>query len=93
MNKKIFHTFHGDVFTLHYLPFILRYFIVFILAHLSTSYHEYATDTAKPEQTNTDLNYRKAQHVPAEKEEQTTDHLIYRCILLQQPRETLKRET
>jgi hypothetical protein len=27
------------------------------------------------------------------KEEQTTDHLIYRCILLQQLRETLKRET
>jgi hypothetical protein len=30
---------------------------------------------------------------PCGKEEQTTDHLIYRCILLQQPRETLKRET
>jgi hypothetical protein len=27
------------------------------------------------------------------KEEQTTDHMIYRCILLQQLRETLKRET
>jgi 6-pyruvoyl-tetrahydropterin synthase len=27
------------------------------------------------------------------KEEQTTDRLMYRCILLQQPRETLKRET
>jgi hypothetical protein len=30
---------------------------------------------------------------PCGKEEQTADHLIYRCILLQQPRETLKRET
>ena len=30
---------------------------------------------------------------PCGKEEQTTDHLIYRCILLKQPRETLKRET
>jgi ribonuclease HI len=30
---------------------------------------------------------------PCGKEQQTTDHLIYRCILLQQPRETLKRET
>jgi hypothetical protein len=30
---------------------------------------------------------------PCGKEEQTTDHLIYRCILLQQPREKLKRET
>jgi len=30
---------------------------------------------------------------PCGTEEQTTDHLIYRCILLQQPRETLKRET
>ena len=30
---------------------------------------------------------------PCGKEEQTTDHLIYRCILLQKPRETLKRET
>jgi hypothetical protein len=29
---------------------------------------------------------------PCGKEEQTTNHLIYRCILLQQPRETLKRE-
>jgi hypothetical protein len=27
------------------------------------------------------------------KEEQTTDHFIYRCILLQQPRQTLNRET
>ena len=30
---------------------------------------------------------------PCGNEEQPTDHLIYRCILLQQPRETLKRET
>ena len=30
---------------------------------------------------------------PCDTKEQTTDHLIYRCILLQQPRETLKRET
>jgi hypothetical protein len=30
---------------------------------------------------------------PCGKEEQTTDHLIYRCILLQQPRETLETET
>jgi hypothetical protein len=30
---------------------------------------------------------------PCGKEEQTTDYLIYRCTLLQQPRETLKRET
>jgi hypothetical protein len=30
---------------------------------------------------------------PCGKEEQTTDHLIYRCILLQPPRETLKTET
>ena len=30
---------------------------------------------------------------PCGKEEQTTDHLICRCILLKQPRETLKRET
>jgi hypothetical protein len=30
---------------------------------------------------------------PCGKEEQTTDHLINRWILLQQPRETLKRET
>ena len=30
---------------------------------------------------------------PGGKEEQTTDYLLYRCILLQQPRETLKRET
>ena len=30
---------------------------------------------------------------PCGKEEQTTDHLMYRCILLQKPRETLKRET
>jgi hypothetical protein len=30
---------------------------------------------------------------PCGKEEQTTVHLIDRCILLQQPRETLKRAT
>jgi hypothetical protein len=30
---------------------------------------------------------------PCGKEEQTTDHLIYRCTLLQQSRETLKKET
>ena len=30
---------------------------------------------------------------PCGKEEQTADHLIYRCILLQKPRETLKGET
>jgi hypothetical protein len=30
---------------------------------------------------------------PCGKEEQTTDHLLYRCPLLHQQRETLKRES
>jgi hypothetical protein len=36
---------------------------------------------------------QESETCPCGKEEQTTDHLLYRCILLQQPMETLKRET
>jgi hypothetical protein len=58
--------------------------------------HNFAALVTGHGKTKAYLNRFKLQErviCPCGKEEQTTDHLIYRCILLQQPRETLERET